>query len=153
SGRTFTFVASQRIFDHVVNTQSPLRIRGDVVLALQTPEPADGTTWTVTTTPERTLPGGSAAAIEPTAENAEAAGASSIGNRGALFGQRNVIFSPTVDLVSAVRTTPVRATQAVAVTSPAMNRAADGMMGAAGPLYSLFQDQAISASGSVLGVA
>ena len=153
NGRTFTFEASQRIFDHLVSTASPLRIRGEVMLQLVTPEPTDGTTWTVTATPERAMPDGSTAQVEPGAEDAEAAGSSSIGNPTTLFGQRNVIFSTTVDLVSAVRTTPPRATQAVASADPALNRAAGAMMGAPSQLYSMFADQAVNVGGSVLGVS
>jgi hypothetical protein len=153
NGRAFTFAASQRIFDHLVSTASPLRIRGEVTLQLVTPEPTDGTNWTVTTTPERAMPDGTTAQVETGAEDAEAAGSSSIGNPTTLFGQRNVIFAPTVELVSAVRTTPPRATQAVAPSGPGLNRAAGEMMGAPSQLYSVFADQAVNVGGSVLGVS
>lgn len=152
-GRPYTFEASQRIFDHMVSTSAPLRIRGDVLLRLVTPEPSDGTTWTVIATPERALPDGTTSQAEPPAEDAEAAGASSIGDTGTLFTSRNVIFSPTVDLVSAVRTTPPRTTQAVAEANPALNRAVGAMMGSPSQLYSVFADQAVNVNGSVLGVS
>lgn len=153
NGRTFTFEASQRIFDHLVSTSSPLRIRGEVTLQLVTPEPTDGTTWTVTATPERAMPDGSTPQVEPGAEDAETAGSTAIGNPTTLFSQRNVIFSPAVDLMSAVRTTPPRATQAVAPSGPALNLAAGAMMGTPSQLYSTFADQAVNVAGSVLGVS
>ena len=99
------------------------------------------------------MPDGSTPQVEPGAEDAETAGSTAIGNPTTLFSQRNVIFSPAVDLMSAVRTTPPRATQAVAPSGPALNLAAGAMMGTPSQLYSTFADQAVNVACSVLGVS
>lgn len=153
NGRHYDLTARQNLFDHQVYGGTGLQIRGDVTFTITTYEPADGSTWRITLTPELMVPGVSSSSLEAAAENAEASGQSNIGGPYTLFGSRSVIYSPTVDLASALRSGGQGATALAATASPAVNRAIDGLFANVSQVYSMYEPQAVNVGSTLLGTS
>lgn len=151
-GRPYSVSAEQRVYDHRVDS-GDVRMRGDVKIVITTPEPADGSTWTILLTPKRLLPGQDPAAVEPGATSAEEAGYSAIASPATLFPSRTVIYSPEVELASAARGGGSRTTQLAAAADPSMNNSADNMFSGVSQVLSAYEPEALNVSSSLLSAA
>jgi hypothetical protein len=150
---SYRIVARQEVVDtrlRAKDLDEDLRITRNMVFEITLVDPLDQNPWEVSVLPKRRArTGGSQEAVNEAATDPSTT--TSRGTHGELFERGNVDYLPEVELGSAVKKSAALTSQMYARSNPALNRALDLVLPAAGGTFQdHLEDGAIQATGKTL---
>jgi hypothetical protein len=152
-GRTFIVSGTQMVENQRTQRgQHDMKVGRNLSLSITTTDPLDGNQWKLVAHPVR-VKNGVADQFQANWEATEPDATTTMGNYNQLFPalQVNVQFTPSVELMSAVKTSSPGTPEMLARSNAAMNRALDAALPQGSSFQSHFEPEALQIAGSVLG--